>query len=255
MIAKCLVSGPSMQGVSFRETVAREADKEGLKGKAKNMPDGDVELLFIYDKKADEEPIKQCIKNALEKMAEAGLVEVDEIEAIKINDAEKDSFDLRPVSDSDTENRLRHKKRFVIEREHELKETVWALQGAGKVFLSASKKVEAMLGYKERELIGRLISVQKELLYIQNHPGDVKEPVCLKQFIVDPLIDLEAKPGEPDLIRDLIEFYHDYVTVREKGTGMDNGEMVNRIDKLNDGIKRVIEKLNNAKRQKDKQAK
>lgn len=255
MIAKCLVSGPSMQGVSFRETVARAADKAGLKGRAKNLQDGDVELLFIFDKKEDEELIKRCIAKALEKLADEGLVDADDVKAVKINDAEKDSFIIREIIDEDTENLLKNEKRFVVEREHELKETVWALQGAGKVFLSASKKVEAMLGYKEREVIGRLMSVQKELLYLQNHPGEVEEPVCLKQFIVDPLIDLDGKPGEPDLIRDLIEFYHDYVSSKEQGWEMDPQKLVKRIDTLNEGIKGQIERLNNAKKQKDKQAK
>jgi len=159
------------------------------------------------------------------------------------------------ITDDETENRLKNEKRFIVEREHELKETVWALQGAGKVFLSASRKVEALLGYKEREVVGRLMSVQKELLYMQDHPGGLKEPVCLKQFIADPLIDLEAKPGKPDLIRDMIEFYHEYVSSKEREEKMDPQQLVKRINNLHQGIKEQIEKINNSKKQKDNGAK
>jgi len=90
MIAKCIVTG-NLQGVQFRETIARIADKAGLKGKAKNLPDGGVELLFILNNEADKNKIKQCIELALEKTEETGLLEADEIGSIRINDVSTDS--------------------------------------------------------------------------------------------------------------------------------------------------------------------
>jgi predicted house-cleaning noncanonical NTP pyrophosphatase (MazG superfamily) len=68
-------------------------------------------------------------------------------------------------------------------------------------------------------------------------------------------MDLEAKPGKPDLIRDMIEFYHEYVSSKERGEKMDPQQLVKRINNLHQGIKEQIEKINNAKKQKDNGAK
>ncbi|MFN4196755.1 MAG: acylphosphatase [Caldimicrobium sp.] len=56
---RVFISG-RVQGVFFRAYTKEEAEKLGLKGWVRNLPDGRVEALFEGDEKAIEEMIKWC---------------------------------------------------------------------------------------------------------------------------------------------------------------------------------------------------
>ena len=49
-----------VQGVFFRQTTAREADRIGVTGWVKNLPTGDVEAVVEGDKKKVDEMIAWC---------------------------------------------------------------------------------------------------------------------------------------------------------------------------------------------------
>ena len=50
---KCLVGG-RVQGVFYRATAARRAEELGIRGHARNLPDGRVEVLACGDREAVE---------------------------------------------------------------------------------------------------------------------------------------------------------------------------------------------------------
>lgn len=60
---RVFISG-RVQGVFFRAYTKEEAEKLGLKGWVRNLPDGKVEALFEGDEKAIEEIIKWCHKGS-----------------------------------------------------------------------------------------------------------------------------------------------------------------------------------------------
>jgi acylphosphatase len=236
MIYRYIISGDNVQGIQLRETIAKDANHYCLQGQTRNLLTGEVEAIFLCEK--NEDAIKKCIGESIDKIIKSGLLDGDEIESIRINEKNRNEPEPEEITDEKTEERLK-KTKFTLVREAELREMVWALQGAGKVFLSASLKVETLLGYKEKEVRGRLESVKRELLHIQSHMENVDEPICLKQFIADPLIDITAgKSEEKDLIRGLIEFYHDYVSYKKRKTSTPEAEkeFIERIKKLIEGI-------------------
>jgi acylphosphatase len=52
MAAACFRVGGKVQGVWFRASTREEAVRLGLRGYARNLPDGDVEVLAIGDEDA-----------------------------------------------------------------------------------------------------------------------------------------------------------------------------------------------------------
>ncbi len=249
MIHRFIISGDNVQGIQLREAITREANHSGLQGQTKNLLTGEVEAIFICENNKD--AIKKCINESVDKVIKSGLLDGDEAESIRINDKSRHESEPEEVLDEKTEERLK-KNKFTLVREAELREMVWALQGAGKVFLSASLKVETLLGYKEKEVLGRLESVKKELLYMQNSFENVDEPVCLRQFIADPLIDLTSgEDEERDLIRGLIELYYEYLAYKkiERHSKEEKNEMASKIETRRTEIDRLIERLNNQRNQ------
>jgi acylphosphatase len=247
MINRFIISGDNVQGVQLRESFVKAANNLQLKGQIRNLPNGEVEIIFLF--KENEEDIRKCITQALVKLAEKGLLDGEETKSIRINGEKIDSFHSSNLTDEKTEEYL-EVNNFILVREHELKETAWALQGAGRVFFVAAEKVDSLLGYKEKEVRGRLESVKRELLHIQSHMENVDEPICLKQFIADPLIDITAgKSEEKDLIRGLIEFYHDYVSYKKRKTSTQEAEkeFIERIKKLIEGINEQTKSFNTSK--------
>lgn len=232
MIAKFIISGDSVQGIQLRETIAHIASQCQLKGYAKNLLNGDVEVLFI--RKDNDNGIKKCLKDAVETCRNAGLISHEDADKITINERSVNLFEVgdKTITDEALEQEMTTEKNFKVVREHELREIVWALHGAGRVFQSASEKVAEMLNYKEREVNGRIKSVKRELMHVQNNLTNVDDLVCLKQFIAEPLIDVSiGKPEEEDIMRMLIEFYYDFL--RHKNTGSPSEkELVARINQL-----------------------
>lgn len=249
MIHRFIISGDNVQGIQLRETIAKEANHSGLRGQTRNLLTGDVETIFLCEK--NEDSIKKCISESLDKVIKSGLLDGDEADSIRINDKKRHESEPEEVTDEKTEERLK-KSKFTLVREAELREMVWALQGAGKVFLSASLKIETLLGYKEKEVRGRLESVKKELLYMQSSFENVDDPVCLKQFIADPLMDLTAgEDEEKDLIREFIELYYEYRAYQKKAghSEEEKNEMAMKIERAQTGTGRLIERLNNQRNQ------
>ncbi len=210
MLARFMISGSSVQGVQLRETIEKVARGSGLKGYAENSSDGKVKVLFVCNK--NKKRIKDCFVTVLDICKKTGIMSKKDIALVNFNEKNISHLEFDDTyPDKKTEESLL-KTDFYVKREHEMQEMVWALQGAGKVFLSASSKIEELLNYKKLEVVGRLKSVKKELMHIQSNLSTSHDPVCTKQFIADPLFDFTVKEKEEDdLIRQLIEFYHQYV--------------------------------------------
>lgn len=69
------ISG-KVQGVWFRAYTKEEADRLGLKGWVRNLPDGRVEAVFEGDEQAVEEMVRWCHKGS--PMSRVERVEVQE---------------------------------------------------------------------------------------------------------------------------------------------------------------------------------
>ncbi|MBS7622192.1 acylphosphatase [Candidatus Bathyarchaeota archaeon] len=54
-----------VQGVFFRHETKKHADRLGVKGWVRNLPDGRVEAVFEGDQEAVEEMLKFCKKGSL----------------------------------------------------------------------------------------------------------------------------------------------------------------------------------------------
>lgn len=63
-VAHIFISG-FVQGVGFRQFIKINADKLGLKGWVRNLPDGRVEAVFEGSKEKIEEGISLCRKGPL----------------------------------------------------------------------------------------------------------------------------------------------------------------------------------------------
>lgn len=246
MIHRFIISGDNVQGIQLRESFAKKANSRRLKGSIRNLSDGRVEALFLC--RGNEEDILECVKDAIAVLDKKGLLDNEELRSIQINGKPVETFEAGIIQDEETE-KLFEGGNFALVREHELKETVWALQGAGRVFFIASEKVDDLLGYKKKELSGRLESVKRELLYIQSNMKNVGDPVCIRQLITDPPGDFSPKEHEEDLITNLIEFYHDYATYKREqdpNSGKRDGEteqqLVARAHKLEEMINKQTEK-------------
>lgn len=57
--ALVLISG-RVQGVFFRSEMSREAEKQGVKGWVRNLPDGKVEAVFEGEEKSVKELLEFC---------------------------------------------------------------------------------------------------------------------------------------------------------------------------------------------------
>jgi acylphosphatase len=62
MVQLHLFIGGYVQGVGYRAFVKREAERLGLTGWVRNLPDGRVEVIAQGEKKVLEELIKLCLK-------------------------------------------------------------------------------------------------------------------------------------------------------------------------------------------------
>jgi acylphosphatase len=240
------LSGATLQGVQFRETIADIARKLKLRGQVKNSNDGDVEVLILYENK-NEDLIKSCFEKTIKALTDKGLIIESEADDIRINKRLIKDFKVDDTyEDRKTEDEINRTNEFKIIREHELKEMTWALQGAGRVFMSSSKKIENVLELKKEEVIGRLNSVNKELLYAQSNIGNVDDLICLKHFIADPLIYFMEKEGEEGLIMQLIEFYYEFLRYIKNGkiSDEDKKSIVAQIDNLQKKIESEIENRN-----------
>lgn len=69
------ISG-KVQGVWFRAYTKEEADRLGIKGWVRNLPDGRVEAVFEGDEQAVEEMVRWCHKGS--PMSRVERVEVQE---------------------------------------------------------------------------------------------------------------------------------------------------------------------------------
>ena len=57
--AHCIISG-RVQGVAYRAWTQREAQRRGLTGFVRNLPDGSVEALFCGEERAVWEMVAAC---------------------------------------------------------------------------------------------------------------------------------------------------------------------------------------------------
>ena len=77
----------SVQGVFFRYSAKREADKLNLTGYAKNLDDGSVEIIVCGNKEKIDEFIEWC-RNA------SAMAKVERVEANKVEFKEFTKFDI-----------------------------------------------------------------------------------------------------------------------------------------------------------------
>lgn len=81
-----LIEG-SVQGVGFRQFVKSNASKLSIKGWVKNLPDRNVEAVFVGDEESLQIMIEKCRKGPF-------LAEVKNIEIEEIPDEKFDSFEI-----------------------------------------------------------------------------------------------------------------------------------------------------------------
>jgi len=85
---KILVSG-RVQGVYFRMFTQNKAKQFGVKGHARNLPDGRVEIIAEADKNSIEKLIKWCHKGPV-------TARVDDVDIIELeSDEVLTSFEIR----------------------------------------------------------------------------------------------------------------------------------------------------------------
>ena len=77
MIAHLLIFG-SVQGVGFRKFVRQNAQKLGIVGWVRNLPEGTVEAEVMGEEKKVQELIQRCHKGPF--LAEVKSVDVDVVE-------------------------------------------------------------------------------------------------------------------------------------------------------------------------------
>ncbi len=125
--------GYDIQGVGLREIIRLYASKRSLNGFVKNERDGSVVIVC----KGTEKNIEPFCKDLNERlMLDNPLVKANlPVKKEKLNP-------------STAELLYKFNEGFCIEREDDLKEMVWALQAAGKVFAEQGRKA------KERQLSG-----------------------------------------------------------------------------------------------------
>ncbi len=249
MISRFIISGTTLQGVQFRETISKIAKDSGLLGQVKNLHNGDVEALFIHNNIEDNHKIiRKCFENTIKNLIGKELIDNREVDDIKLNDCPIKEFKFDNYTDPKTEDKIRKTHDFKVIREDETKEMMWALQGAGRVFLSASKKIESVLRLKKEEVTGRLNSVNRELLYAQTNIETVDDLICLKHFIADPLIFIDgACDEEQDLMRMLIEFYYEFLRYKKQREqpGDDKQILLKQIEYLQKRLTKEIREQNN----------
>lgn len=60
LVRKRLIVGGRVQGVFYRDTCRREAEARGVAGSARNLPDGEVEVVLEGSAAAVEEVVAWC---------------------------------------------------------------------------------------------------------------------------------------------------------------------------------------------------
>ncbi len=86
MTVHVYISG-NVQGIGFRQFVKSNANKLGIRGWVKNLPDSRVEAMFAGDQLNIKTMVEFCREGPF-------LAEVDDIEVEKLPDQEFDSFDI-----------------------------------------------------------------------------------------------------------------------------------------------------------------
>jgi len=229
---KLLVKGQQIQGVGFRERAAYAFNTLGIKGNARNIKEtGAVEFLVLSDK--GEESLRQVILGAIEKTSD--LMPIARDAKIEL---------ILPVEDSHLENKLSKQEKFEVVREDDLHEMVWALQGAGNLFMTATKTINELLRYKKDERFMRLASIRCELAHAQNNIGAAKnlELVCLKDFIANPLVNIDA--GK---LQRFVDFYHEFAEFRAAPEGERKNELTKMSTKMDEMIRLTEAMEKNAK--------
>jgi acylphosphatase len=82
MIRRRVVASGRVQGVFFRDSVRREADRHGVAGWARNNADGTVEAVFVGEDAAVEKLVELC------RAGPRGAV----VEGVEVTDAEPEAF-------------------------------------------------------------------------------------------------------------------------------------------------------------------
>lgn len=133
-----------------------------LKGSTGNIPPG-VEIIF-EDAQVDEGELRSLLKNVILKNE---LIHRDfrNWEYYRLSEA----TDAPPIED------------FSITRSNELQETVWALQGAGKVFARIANQIKER---DEKKLLGILKGVRYEI-YFNSAPssGDYLHTKAIEGYL------------------------------------------------------------------------
>ncbi|MFH1126858.1 MAG: acylphosphatase [archaeon] len=238
MITRICITGPSVQGVQLRETIRSIANKLKLKGAVENHKNGSVMAIFVYTKE-QEDNIKKCILGALEKVKKSMEISEPEFSEICINEKPIDSFELNKIDDKQIETELIKEDIFVVRREHELQEMVWALQGAGRVFSNSAKAVKHVSEQKEIAAHKRLNSVMLELMHVQTDISGLRcidDLVCLRQFIIDPLINF-TDGHDNELLDEMIELYYMFKRYNKEKLSEENTKIL--ISKFGKVIKMI----------------
>lgn len=176
-----------IHGTNLRETIEELGNSLGLRGFARNVKGKNIVEVFFED---DEKNKAETFYDELCKL-KARKDKVFQISNIK--KPSEQLFDL---------------DNFRIEREDDLTEMVWALQGAGRSFIFSEKMRE------EQRKKSLLISLRHELYSISSHIGDIKtdiklSDVCLefRVFCIENFLKEPPNDTDPTLLSNLNDLY------------------------------------------------
>lgn len=225
---RIVVKGQQIQGVGFRERAAYAFNTLEIKGKARNIKEtGEVEFLLLSDQ--GEEALRQVIAGVIEKTGELIPIAL-----------EAEIAHIAPVEEKYLEDTIAGVEKFEVLREDDLQEMVWALQGAGNLFMTATKTINELLKYKKNEMSMRLKAIRCELAHAQNKMGNAKnlDLLCLGNFIANPLVSIH-----PETLQPLVDFYHDFAEFKaireEEERKKEMTNMANRIKKIMELVEKI----------------
>ncbi len=184
-----------LHGIQLREKIKKLADEKNIVGMVQNEKSNGTVMVRCYAQGSEQ--ANEFFEKIL--VINDPLIE-NKIDQLK---SEKRKVILEP------EEKKPFQQEFKINREDELSEMVWALQGAGKVFAIAEEQREKHHQQKLEQ------ALEHGLAHISNKASELKaNPKSVRHFILLTIEQfLREATAKNDLITNLYELYYlcDYV--------------------------------------------
>lgn len=226
-VRKIKITGIQIQGVTLRENIKEFANEKGFGGFVRNNKQ--LETVEVICKKKNEKAFLKEIEDIKKK----------DSDIIKIDKAIPRNYII-------DENGFPNE--FIVKREDDLHEMVWALQGAGRVFAVVEK----------RRIKGFLRGLSYELNTISDwlgNPEYVFEPTSLNNFLThcpfdDDDVNISAMFEGLQSISVKLREINYYLSINDKDAAITKANLCatnfrkSNEKKLQPAIKKLINKLN-----------